>query len=125
MEKLATIISETGDRVRYGVKVGKRLPLRICLAWTDSGARGMQNSLVLLVDDSKGTKWVGNAQAATLLNISGGPRDPNNNVQIVRIEKPEPGSYTIAITGSMVLLPPQAFALVVTGDLKSELILLP
>ena len=119
------IISETGDRVRYEVKVGKRLPLRICLAWTDPGARALQNSLVLLVDDSKGTKWVGNAQAATLLNISGGPRDPNNNVQIVRIEEPEPGNYTIAITGSMVLLPPQAFALVVTGDLKSELIPLP
>jgi len=104
------------------VKVGNGLPLRLCLAWTDPGARGLQNSLLLLVDNANQTKWVGNAQAATLLNVAGGPRDPNNNVQVVRIEKPQPGDYTIAIVASMLLLPSQSFALVVTGDLQSDLI---
>ncbi len=116
------IFKQTGQRFRYRIKVGKDAPLRICLAWTDPGARGLQNSLVLLVDNSAAKKWVGNSQAATLLNIAGGPRDPNNNVQVVRIDAPTPGEYTIAIAASMLLVPPQSFALVVTGDLKSSLV---
>lgn len=113
--------SKTGQRFRYQVTVGKALPLRICLAWTDPGARGVQNTLVLLVDHAtQQTKWIGNAQAATLLNVAGGPRDPFNNVQIVRIEKPQPGDYTIVVTGSTILSS-QSFALVATGDLQSAL----
>jgi hypothetical protein len=118
------MFAQTGQRFRFHLKVGGALPLGICLAWTDPGARGLQNSLVLLVDDGQ-AKRVGNAQAATLLNVSGGPRDPNNNVQVVKIEKPRAGDYTIAITASMLLVPPQSFALVVTGDLQSALTQLP
>lgn len=116
------MFKQTGQRFRYRIKVGDGLPLRLCLAWTDPGARGLQNSLLLLVDNINQTKWMGNAQAATLMPIAGGQRDPNNNVQVVRIEKPLPGEYTIAIMASMVLFPPQSFALVVTGDLQSKLI---
>jgi hypothetical protein len=122
----AQMLSNTKSRIRYRVKVGGGLTLRLCLAWTDPGANGLQNSLLLLVDNTTSqTKWVGNAQAATILNIAGGPRDPNNNVQVIRIEKPTPGEYTIAIAVSNLLFPPQSFALVVTGDLKSELTPLP
>ena len=116
------VFSQNGQQFRYRVKVGKGLPLRLCLAWTDPGARSLQNSLLLLVDNTHQSKWVGNAQAATLLNVAAGLRDPNNNVQVVRIEKPRPGDYTIAISASMLLFPPQSFALVVTGDLQSDLI---
>ena len=118
-------LAQTGKRVRYRVTAGNGLPLRLCLAWTDPPARGLQNSLLLLVDDANQKKWAGNAQAATLLNIAGGPRDPNNNVQVVRIENPVPGDYTIMIVASNLLVPPQAFALVVTGDLQSGLVPLP
>jgi subtilisin family serine protease len=111
---------ETGKFARYEVKVGDGLPLRLCLAWTDPGARALQNLLLLLVDDGK-TKFAGNAKAATLLNISGGPRDPNNNVQVVRIEKPRAAKYTIVVNASSLIVSPQTFALVVTGDLQSAL----
>lgn len=117
--------TKTGDGFRYRLKVGNALPLRFCLSWTDPAARGLQNSLILLVDNADQTKWVGNAQAAVLLNVAGGPRDPNNNVQVVRIEKPKPGDYTIAISASMLLVSPQPFALVVTGDLQSDLVPIP
>lgn len=113
----------TGDRVRFQIKVGTKLPLRVCLAWTDPPGRGLQNSLVLLVDDggTPATKWIGNADVATVLNIAGGPRDPNNNVQKIRVEKPKAGNYTVSITAGMLLKKAQAFSLVVTGDLKSDL----
>jgi hypothetical protein len=121
-KKKGRMFTQTGQRFRYRIKVGDGLPLRLCLAWTDPGARGLQNSLLLLADNTFQTKWIGNEQAAAFMHIAGAQRDPNNNVQVVRIEKPPPGDYTIAIMASMVLFPPQSFALVVSGDLQSKLI---
>jgi hypothetical protein len=115
------MFTKTGQRFRFNITSGSDLPLRFCLAWTDPAARGLQNSLLLLVDDQDQTKWAGNEQAATLLQISGGPRDTNNNVQVIRIDKPKKGVYTIVVFASMLLIPPQSFALVITGDLQSPL----
>jgi hypothetical protein len=107
----------TGDvRIfQYDVKAGQ--PLRICLAWTDPGARALQNTLTLIVDDGQGSKWVGNAGLASILNISGQPNDPYNNVQLIRIAKPQAGKYTVAVFASNILMPRQSFALVVTGNI--------
>ncbi len=115
------MFTKTGERFRFSIETGSDLPLRFCLAWTDPAARGLQNSLLLLVDDQSGAKWAGNQQAATLMQIAGGPNDTNNNVQIIRIDKPKKGVHTIVVFASMILIPPQSYALVVTGDLKSSL----
>src|SRR5690606_16061441 len=117
----AKSLSQTGARRRFQIQVGGDLPLRICLAWTDPPARGLQNTLVLLADDGAQGKWIGNAQAASLLEISGATVDPNNNVQVIRLPQPAPGHYTIAVTASNLLIPPQDFALVITGDLRSPM----
>jgi hypothetical protein len=105
--------------------VGTKLPLRVSLAWTDVPVRGLQNSLMFIMDRAGGEKWVGNSNSASTLKISGMTSDPNNNVQIIRIESPMAGDYTIGITAISLLQPPQAFALVVTGDLQSRLQQLP
>lgn len=117
--------TETGQRFRYSLKVGNKMPLRLCLAWTDPPAVGLQHTLTLVVDNASQTKWMGNAQAPSRLNIAGAPQDPNNNVQVIRIDNPPPGNYTIAIFATNLLTPPQSFALVATGDLQSELKFLP
>lgn len=119
------MFTETGQRFRFSITSGTGLPLKLCLAWTDPPARSLQNSLLLLVDDQAQTKWAGNSQAASTLNVAGAPRDTNNNVQVVRIDAPIGGSYTIVVVASMILSPPQSFALVVTGDLQSPLNQLP
>jgi hypothetical protein len=49
--------------------------------------------------------------------------DPNNNVQVIRISKPESGLYTVAVT-AIDIQTPQAIALVITGDLQSPLALM-
>ncbi len=77
----APTLTETGRRFRYRVKIGDKLPLRMCLAWTDPGARGMQNSLLLLADTTVAAnavprKWAGNSQIPILLNIAGAPAIP-------------------------------------------------
>jgi hypothetical protein len=115
----------TGERFRWQMTVGKKLPLRLCLAWTDVPARGLQNGLLLIVEDQSGQKFTGNSNAAATLKPSGMTADPNNNVQVARIMAPQAGVFTIAVTASNLLQPPQHFALVVTGDLQSPLSPLP
>ena len=117
----ARIFTSKTGRFRYQIKVGAGLPLRLCLAWTDVAARSLQNTLVLMADNPNKDKWIGNDGASTLLDISGDPRDPHNNVQVVRIAKPAAAIYTIQVVASTILMPPQSFALVVTGDLQSPL----
>lgn len=114
-----------GGRKRFAVNVGRNTPLRICLVWTDPGPRVVTNQLVLLVDRGSANKWIGNTGAASATNVAGRPTDPDNNAQVVRIVNPAPGTYTIAVTASAVFQPPQCFALVVTGDLRSSLRPLP
>ena len=110
--------SYTGQRLRYSLKVERAFPLRICLAWTDPPARALQNNLNLFVEDPKGKKWMGNQDLPLSLKIP----DPENNVEVVRIENPEPGDYTIQITASNLLRTDgQDFALVATGKLDSNL----
>lgn len=121
----ARILQDSGNRMRYRVQVGAGVPLRICLAWTDHPASGLQNRMVLLVDDGQSTKWIGNDGAAAVLSVSGNPLDPHNNVQVVRVQAPRPGNYTIVVTAVDLLFPPQTYALVVTGDLQSSLQAIP
>jgi serine protease AprX len=121
----ADALTDPGDSARYAVKVAAGKPLRICLAWTDPPARALQNELLLLVDRGSQSKWVGNAAVASVFRASGDPRDPQNNVQVVHIQNPQAGDYTIAVTASNLLVPPQHFALVVTGELGSKLTQLP
>jgi serine protease AprX len=114
-------LAQSGDRRLFEVDVNGGRPLNLCLTWTDPPARSVQNRAVLLVDDGGGGKYPGNAQAASTLRIAGLLADPNNNVLVVRIPRPRPGTYRVAVTASTLLEPPQDFALVVTGDLASNL----
>lgn len=115
------VFERTGQSFRWQITAGDKLPLRACLAWTDLPLRGLQNQLLLLMDDQQGEKFTGNSDAAATLKIAGMIADPNNNVQIVRVEKVRPGPFTIVVNATNLLQPPQAFALVVTGDLQSPL----
>ncbi len=110
----------TGERFRFRVTAGNALPLRFCLAYTDLPARALQNNLNLFVqsfaDPSK--KWVGNQDLPMRISVV----DNDNNVEIVRIDAPDPGKYLIQVSAfNMLGTQPQDFALVVTGDLQSEI----
>lgn len=103
----------SGQRRRYQLTLGPgNTSLRICLAYTDHPARGLQNNLNLFVQLPDGSKVMGNAQLPSSLNIP----DPDNNVEIVRIDNAAQGSYLIQVTASNLLKPPQDFALVAAGE---------
>lgn len=119
-------LQRTGQLFRWQVAAGSQFPLRVCLAWTDLPFRGLQNRLMLQVgDDGAAKKYVGNSGAAATLKIAAMTSDPNNNVQTVQVAQPTGGLFTVAVTATNLLQPPQAFALVVTGDLLSPLTPLP
>jgi len=106
-------LANTGARKRFMLQAGGGKSLRVCLAYTDAPGRGLQNNLNLFVQTPDNTKLFGNQQLRQSLNIP----DVDNNVEIVRIDNPKPGSYLIQVTATNLLSSPQDFALVVTGDL--------
>jgi serine protease AprX len=114
------LLQASGQRLRYRITAGGKLPLRICLVWNDIIGKGLQYRLMLMADDSTGQKFVGNSKAAATVTVAGMTQDPNNNVQIIRIGKPRDGVHTIVVT-AIDIQSPQTIALVVTGDLKSQL----
>lgn len=117
-QKPQQAIQATGDRRRFTVKVRAGYPLRICLAYTDPPGPAIVNNLNLLVQGPDKKKLLGNEQVPMTLNIP----DPTNNVEIVRVDAPAAGTWTIQISASNLLKPPQDFALVITGDLNGNLV---
>lgn len=104
----------TGDRRRYQFVLPANVPeLRICLAYTDAPARGLQNNVSMIVNHQPSRlKWLGNEHLADALTLP----DPDNNVEVVRLTAPAAGTYLIQVFAANMLKPPQDFALVVTGD---------
>ncbi len=108
----------SGQRFRFRLRISGGEWLRICLTWTDVAARALQNNLNLFVQhEPSRKKWMGNADLPMGLKIP----DPDNNVEVVRLENPPPGDYLIQISATNLLQTPQDFALVVTGELDSSL----
>jgi hypothetical protein len=108
----------TGQRRRFALQVGGGAALRICLCYMDTPGRGLQNNLNLFVQDPTGTKHLGNQQ----LKFGIGLPDVDNNVEVLRVPSPAPGQWLIQIAATNLLRAPQHFALVVTGDLQTDLI---
>jgi hypothetical protein len=106
------LLQTVGGNFRFRVQCNGGPRLRICLAWTDLPNRALQNNLNLIVQKG-GKKFLGNENAPFGLKMI----DPDNNVEIVRIDNPEAGLYTIQVVASNLLKPGQDFALVITGDI--------
>lgn len=110
--------SVAGQRLRVQCSSSDKNRIRICLTWTDPPGRALQNNLNLFVQHlGSGEKWIGNKDLPIGLKIP----DPDNPVEVVRLEKPKAGEYLIQITATNILKAPQDFALVVTGDITSAL----
>jgi len=109
----------TGQRFRFQFSISGGNWLRLCLAYTDIAARALQNNLDLFVQHMQsGQKWIGNADLPSGLKIP----DPDNNVEVIRLENPPTGDYLVQITATNLLQVGQDFALVVTGELASPLV---
>lgn len=85
-------------------------PLRIVLAYSDFPGEQLVNNLNLIVTAPDGTRRVGNQNTAAAPSF-----DTANNVEVVHIDAPAAGTWTIEVVGSNVPQGPQPYALVVRG----------
>ncbi len=116
--------NNTGDRKRYTISVGDKLPFRVCLSYIDLPGRALQNNLNLIVEynnNGNRIKQIGN-EAFTKTPGNYSIPDTKNNIEIVRIKNPKPGNFLIQVFAFNLLRGGQDFSLVVTGDLRSDLI---
>ena len=96
-------------------------PLRVTLTYTDRpGAAGAANSLVndldLTVTSPNGAQvFRGNVFAAGV-STTGGAADNVNNVEMVVINNPAVGNWTVTVTPTNIPSGPQGYALVATAD---------
>ncbi len=96
------------------------VPLEVALVWTDYPATigtgaALQNDLDLTVTAPGGTQYLGNVMSGGQ-SIPGGSHDIRNVEEVVRLNAPPAGAYTVAVDGTNVPHAPQPFALVVTGS---------
>ena len=107
-----------GNRQRFTFDLPAGQPwLRLCLAYTDLPGDGVQNKLLLLLHHvPSNTKCAGNdGQLAKLAPMLPSP-DRNNNVAIIRLTNPLPGTYFVQVTAANMPFPGiQDFALVITS----------
>jgi hypothetical protein len=104
----------TGDlwQRRFRVKSSRR-PLRLVMAYSDYPGRSLVNNLNLIVTDPAGRVHYGNA------NQGHSVPEVKNNVEVVHVERPTPGEWSIAVAASSIPHGPQPFALVGLGAFGS------
>jgi hypothetical protein len=100
-----------------------RLPLRVALVWTDAPSNpaadtNLLNDLDLTAQSPSGTVYRGNVLEAGASVPDGSP-DRTNNVEVLRIEDPEKGVWTLEVAPHAVPVPSQAYALTATGRLPA------
>jgi subtilase family protein len=117
----------TGDVREHHLDVNSAAqPLRITLVWTDApGSAGsatpVVNNLDLEVVAPGGTQtFLGNDFAGGV-STTGGAADTLNNVEMVVVNAPAAGDWTIRVRGTAVSVgnPGQGYAIVASGDLAA------
>jgi M6 family metalloprotease-like protein len=101
-------------------------PLKITLVWTDPPAAAaafgapVVNNLDLVVTDPNGVLYNGNNFAANV-SATGGGSDAVNNVEMVLVNAPPPGVWTMTVNGTTVNVgnPTQGYALVATARMPA------
>lgn len=117
----------TGESRVHNVQVANNAqPLRITLVWSDppgdaSAANPVVNDLNLVVTSPDGTQtFIGNDfNAGVSAANTGNAADALNNVEMVVINTPAAGNWTITVNGTAVNVgnPGQGYALVATADM--------
>jgi hypothetical protein len=111
-----------GDEYLLPVLDGSE-PLRVVLAWTDypstpAAAINLVNDLNLEVESPSGEIYLGNVFSGGV-SQTGGSADALNNVEAVRIEAPETGTWSVRVLAQAVPQPDQGYALIATGRLPT------
>ena len=104
----------TGQLRKFTLQVkSNQAPLRIVLAYSDYPGSDLVNNLNLIVTDPNGKRYVGNQKASGVMTL-----DATNNVEVMQVNQPAAGAWTIEVVGSNVPQGPQPFACIAQAHLK-------
>jgi subtilisin-like proprotein convertase family protein len=116
----------TGQEATYPLVVeGSGERLRITLVFTEPAAALLAadatvNDLDLEVVTPSGQTYLGNViDTATGRSVLGGAPDPDNNVEMVILDAPEAGEWTVRVRGAAVNEGTQGYALVASGEVQA------
>jgi hypothetical protein len=117
-----TIGLSTGQATSDTFVVNSSIPLRVCLAWTDTAAAANANptlindlNLELIAPD--GTTYRGNQYSGGQSIANPSSWDNLNVEECCRINSPQTGNWQIITSGQQVVYDPQPFAYSITGDI--------
>ena len=115
----------TGATATYNYIVNTGRPFKVSLVWSDYPSTPLAsptlvNNMNLRVTAPNGTTayWGNNFSGGW--SQTGGSADMVNNVENVYIQSPTAGQWTVEVIGQNVPQGPQAFALVVDGNLSGK-----
>ncbi len=124
-----TMFSSNGESITYRYDVGAGEPLRIALVWTDVSSatytgKTLVNDLDLEARSPSGMTYLGNVFRSGG-SVTGGDADRTNNVEMVYLDVPEVGMWTVTVSAHE--LPPvtggpQDFALSVVGNVNKKFV---
>lgn len=116
----------TGQDRTYRITVeADTEPLRVVLVWTEppgtaAAANPVVNDLDLEVTDPSGSTFRGNVFSGGQ-STTGGTADTVNNVEVVQINSPAVGNWTVRVKATRVSVgnPDQGYAVAVAGDIST------
>jgi subtilisin family serine protease len=116
----------TGEYVEYHFEVTDSIPLRAGVSWTDTAAAAgaspaLINDLDCLLTGPGGVFFKGSvySSGASVPNPSQA-HDNLNPVEMFRVNRPAPGTWTLRVTAQSVVTERQPFAVVITGALSTS-----
>jgi hypothetical protein len=115
---------QTGYESFFNVEVeDKNWPLRVTLVWTDypaepAASKKIVNDLDLVAQSPSGKMYLGNVFSDSYSEQDGNT-DNTNVEECLRIKNPELGTWKIRVIATNVPEAPQAYALVITGQIEA------
>lgn len=112
----------TGQAIVDSFEVFSSIPLRVCMAWTDTAAAPganptLVNDLNLELIAPDGTFYRGNQYSGGQSQSNPSTWDNRNVEECCRINSPQTGVWRITVSGQQVVYGPQPFAYSITGNI--------
>jgi hypothetical protein len=121
-----TIGVNTGVAITDSFEVNSSIPLRVCVAWTDTAASSganptLVNDLNVQLTSPTGTYYRGNQYTSGQSTSNPSTWDNRNVEECFRVNSPSTGIWTITVTGLNVPYGPQGYAYAITGDVTQTI----
>jgi len=119
-----TIGVSTGGSITDSFEVHSSIPLRVCVAWTDTAAAAganptLVNDLNVQITAPGGTYYRGNQYTSGQSTSNPGSWDNRNVEECCRVNSPTTGIWTITVSGQNVPNGPMGYAYAITGDVTA------